>query len=89
MRTLNAPKGVTSIAGAKAYAAKFEISPSPTVISQRKASNILASQLTTKHSHPPERHFQVRESFALKAMFVSCIVQALLRDSQPEKLISA
>jgi hypothetical protein len=31
-KTLNAPNGVTKIAGANAYAAKLQISPRPTVI---------------------------------------------------------
>lgn len=41
-RTLNAPNGVTTVAGAKAYAAKFTASPIPTArqrtVSHRNAT---------------------------------------------------
>lgn len=89
MRTLNAPNGVTSIAGAKAYAAKFEISPNTTVKSQRKASNALTGHLTGCYPRPPQWHLQICKPFALEAMLISCIIETLYRDDQSGKLMRA
>lgn len=51
IRTLNAPRGVTRIAGAKAYAAKFAISPIITVNRQRRARKMKWSAYMIQ-SHP-------------------------------------
>jgi hypothetical protein len=82
MRTLSAPRGVTRIAGAKAYAAKLEISPNTTITSQRMASKRLSTCLTCDNTGPPQWHFQIRKPFSLEAQLISCIIKTLYQHNK-------
>lgn len=84
IRTLNAPKGVTRIAGAKAYAAKLAISPRTT------AGQLISLALeqkprkprTSDNTSPPQRTFQIRETVSLKAMSFGRLHQTLSHINQ-------
>lgn len=79
MRTLSAPNGVTSIAGAKAYAAKLATSPITTAARQLLSLPLACPFLrTSDDASPPYRTFQVLESFSFEAMPFTGIIETFL-----------
>ena len=77
MSTLRAPNGVTRIAGAKAYAAKFAISPRTTArpISLRFCRGLARCRRPTcDNASPPYRTFQIFVALAFKSMSFACFI---------------
>lgn len=79
MSTLRAPRGVTRIAGAKAYAAKLQTSPRPTNLMLVKMSIGIMSDraLTSRNTGPPQGISKVDKAVAFKAMSLFCLNQSL------------
>ena len=78
IKTLRAPKGVTRIAGANAYAAKFAISPTITgdMISKTSTGEIEQTR-TCYDTCPPYRTLQIRKSISFKAVSFFCVDKPL------------
>ena len=79
-RTLNAPNGVTKIAGANAYAAKLAISPRATAKIRQHFPSLLRHELwpTCNHACPPYWVLEISETFTLKTRPICSLHQPLL-----------
>jgi hypothetical protein len=84
IKTLNAPNGVTNIAGANAYAAKFAISP---IMTDDNVSHILEYggfwARTSYYTRPPYGTFEIRKSISLKTMSFFCVYKPLYDSQKP------
>lgn len=77
--TLSAPRGVTRIAGAKAYAAKLQTSPVATEYSISESNQFTRGRvsLTSRDTSPPKRVLEVHKSLSFESMTFFCLVQSL------------
>ena len=83
IKTLSAPRGVTKIAGANAYAAKFAISPTITVrILLAKFPRVVCKLIRTcYYATPPYRTPQVCEPISFETVSFFGIYQPLRKSS--------
>lgn len=87
INTESAPRGVTRMAGAKAYAAKLHTSPTTTAfrLSVYSASRSRGGRypLTCADASPPQGVPEVYEALSLESMCFACLVETLPRYCQP------
>ena len=84
IKTLNAPNGVTRIAGAKAYAAKLATSPIPTAKKTLSPLSLPVNgtvDCTCKDTTPPNRTLEVREAFSFETVSLRRLHQPLTAKS--------
>lgn len=77
INTLNAPNGVTKMAGANAYAAKLAISPRITGHDVRNGRTQRSRGHTCNYASPPYWTLEVCESFSFKPEMLFCVHQTL------------
>lgn len=87
INTDSAPRGVTRMAGAKAYAAKLHTSPTTTayhlLVCRASQSRVWSWSLTCANAGPPQGIPEVYEALSLEAMCFACLVETLPRYCQP------